>query len=295
MNAESTVARFAGLWGLDEDAQRRQSLAVIEVAYPYNVFVDESAQNRYGGKVMAVTAYVGAFDRWLALEYEWRAILERFEVPLDGKPEHTQPFFHMTDFIARQKQFKNAWPDAKRDEFIERLTMTTSEYTILGVGCCVVEEEFRQLPDDVQNEWREPYYFCIWGILSLLLGVETHYPITIPRPLWFLFDRRKKAVQFAASIFYQVKATKDPTGILGEMGFGEMWKTPQLQAADLLVYETARYKLERDYNLSPSMRKSFEKLKRKNRLLIVYLNREYLDKYVQFVRRAQATEESADS
>ena len=274
-------------------AVRTQSLAVIEVVHPYNAFVDESMQSRYGSTVTAVTAYVGAFDRWLALEDEWRGVLRRFEVPLDGKPEHTEPFFHMTDFIARERQFKNDWPNTKRDEFIERLTMTASEYTTLGVGCCVVDDEFRQLPKDVQNEWREPYYFCTWGILSLLLGVEQYYPITIPRPLWFLFDRRKKAVELAASIFYHVKATKDPTNMLGEMGFGEMWKTPQLQAADLLVYETARHKLERDYNLSPSMRKSFERLKRKNRLLIVYLNREYLDKYVQFVRRAQAIEQSS--
>lgn len=289
--ADSAVSRLAGLWGLDEKAQREQLLAVIDVIYPYNAFVDES----YGSPVAGVAAYVSGFDRWLKLEEEWRGILAKFEVPLDGKPEHLEPFFHTTDFIARKKQFENAWQDAKRDELMARLTTTASEHTVLGVGCCVNQQEYqRGLPDDIRGNWREPYFFCIWGVLGILLGLEDRYPVTLPKPLWFLFDQRKKSVKFAAEIFYTVKRLRDKTGTFGSMGFGEMWNTPQLQAADLLVYETTRSNLERAHNPSVDMRKSLKTLGRKKNLLLIDINEERLQRYVKFVRQAERAESASD-
>jgi hypothetical protein len=122
---------------------------VIENVYPYNVFVDESRQVRLGPAVypaaFGVAAYVATFDRWLELEKRWREILHNFKVPLDGKPEHTEPVFHTTYFIARKRQFKNDWSDEKRDEFMELLTLTASEHTIAGVACCVDEKEYERV------------------------------------------------------------------------------------------------------------------------------------------------------
>jgi hypothetical protein len=292
--AESTVQRFAQLWRLDEHAQRTQSLVMIQTFYPYNVYADESGQERFGRRVFGVASYVATFDRWLQLEERWREILAKFEVPLDGKPEHTEPFFHMTDFIARKKQFDNGWLDAKRDEFIELLTMTASEHTVAGVACCVDEEEYRRvLPADIQAQFREPYFFCVWGILSSLAGMEDRWPITLPKPLWFLFDRKKKAVQHAASVFYTTKTLR-ANNVLESMGFGETWKTPQLQAADLLTYETVRRSLEERHDPSTPLRKSFQRLSRKKNLFVIHMNEDRLNRYVELARDADRKATSGD-
>ena len=288
---ESTVTRLATLWGLSEYAQSRQALAVIEVCYPYNAYVDESIQERHGTKVISVAAYVAAFDRWLEFESEWKGILRKYEVPLDGNPEHTEAFFHTTDFIARQKQFKNDWPDRKRDEFIERLAVTASEYPILGVATCINEEQYaRALPEDIRGRWREPYFFCVWGVLGMLSLIEKKFAVALPKPVWVLFDRRQKAVQFAAQIFHAVKDLSEQKNVFGEMGFGEMWRTPQLQAADLLVYAAARNRAERDHDAEAATYKPLQTLSRNKKLLIIHVEEDPLREYVKFVRRAEQAE-----
>lgn len=268
---------------------------MIERFYPYNAFVDESRQERFGSSVFGVAAYVATFDRWLELEQRWREILHNFGVPLDGKPEHTEPFFHMTTFIARQKQFNNDWSDAKRDDFMELLTTTAAEHTVTGVTCCVDEAEYkRTLPTDIRSEFREPYFFCVWGVLSALAGLETRFHIVLPdEPLWFLFDRREKAVELASRIFYTAKRLR-ANQVFGEMGFGEMWKTPQLQAADLLTYEAVRRSLEERHNPTIPLRKSLQVLGRKKNLYFVHFDEERLKRYVELVREADRLQGNQD-
>ena len=293
--AESTVARFAQLWRLNEHAQRIQTLVIIQKFYPYNVFADESRQTRFDLPIFGVAAYVATFDRWLQLEERWREILRKFEVPLDGKPEHTEPFFHMTDFIARKKQFENDWPDSKRDEFVELLTLTASEHTVAGVACCVNEEEYRRvMPADIQAHFREPYFFCVWGVLSSLAGMEDRWPITLPTPLWFLFDQKKKAVELASRVFYTTKTLR-ANNVLESMGFGEMWKTPQLQAADLLTYEAVRRSAEERHDPSAPRRRSFETLSRKGNLFVIHMNEDRLKRYVELARDAEKAATSGDN
>lgn len=263
-------------------------MALVETIYPYNAFLDESIQNRHGATIVGVAAYVASFDRWLALEVEWRGILKRFEVPLDGKEGHTEPFFHMTDFIARRAQFDNDWWNEKRDAFMERLTTAASEHTVAGVGVCVNAEEYdRVLPKEIQGFWREPYFFCVWGVMQTLSTLEERFSIVLPTPIWCLFDRRQKARRFAPEIFYTVKdQSKSPT-TFGQMGFGEMWNTPQLQATDLLVYEATRRKVDCDHEPSIAMRQSLTTLARKKKLLLVDVTEDGLRAYVEFARKAQ--------
>jgi hypothetical protein len=288
---ESTVRRLAGLWGISASAQRNQSLALVETIYPYNAFADESQQARFGRSVFGVAAYVAAFDRWIELEQRWREILHHFKVPLDGHPEHTEPFFHMTDFIARKEQFKNDWSDSKRDSFIELLTGIASDHTVTGVACCIDIDEYRRvLPDDVQDKFREPYFFCVWGVLSALSGLEDRFPIVLPnKPLWFLFDRKKKATKLASEIFYTVKELR-ANHVLGEMGFGAMWNTPQLQAADLLTYEAIRRSLEERDDPERPRRKSLQRLDRKGNLHFIHLNEDRLKRYIELVREADLSD-----
>lgn len=285
--AESTVMRFAQLWGISEGEFAIRSLAMVEIYYPYNAFVDESRQSRFGPAIYGVAAFVATFDRWLELEQRWREILHKFEVPLDGKPDHTEPFFHMTDFIARQKQFANDWSNDKRNEFIELLSRTAADHTVVGVACCVNEEEYqRVLPADIQEQFKKPHFFCIWGVLSSLAGLESRWSIALPTPLWFLFDRKKKSVEHAARVFYTTKQLR-ANAVLGEMGFGSMWNTPQLQATDLLVYEAVRRSAEERHDATLKARPPLQQLSRKGNLFIIHMDEERLSRYVELAREAE--------
>jgi len=230
------------LWGLSKSDQREQVSAVIEVYYPYNAFADESIQDRHGIKATGVAAYLATFDNWLKCEEEWRGILRHYKVPLDGKKGHDEPFMHMTDFVAGKKQFHNDWPNAKRDAFMERLTMTISEHTILGVSVSVIDQDFQQaLDSSALGFWREPYFFCLWGAITTFMGLDERYEgMALPYPLWFLLGDRQKAREFGARIFHSVRILNGHPERFGSVGFGDAWRTPQIQAADILAYEGVR-------------------------------------------------------
>ena len=56
----ASIQAFARLWLIGEQEFGCRSLIVIQK--PYNVFVDESVQNRHGEDALAVTGYVASFE-----------------------------------------------------------------------------------------------------------------------------------------------------------------------------------------------------------------------------------------
>ncbi len=292
---ESPVRRFAMLWGLSEADQRKQVWAVIETYYPYNAFVDESIQERHGIKATGVAAYVATFDNWLKLEQEWRGILDFYKVPLDGKKGHDQPCMHMTDFIARKVQFENDWSDQKRNDFMERLTMTISEHTIVGISVSVIDADFeRALDSGARGFWREPYFFCLWGTMTNVMSLDDRFEgMAIPYPLWFLLGDRQKARAFGAELFHAARVLNGHPERFGSVGFGAAWRTPQIQAADLLAYESARRRIELKNNPKVAMRPSLKKLIRKDKVLLMEMNEQNLRKYMQFVSDAPRADQAS--
>jgi len=110
------------------------------------------------------------------------------------------------------------------------------------------------------------------------------------KPIWCLFDSRQKAREFAPRIFHIVKLQCERPNTFGEMGFGEMWRTPEIQAADLVVYEGARHLIEKQHNPNARMRESLRKLGRKQKLFMIEVTEERLQAYVELSRKAQAGE-----
>jgi siroheme synthase (precorrin-2 oxidase/ferrochelatase) len=120
-----------------------------------------------------------------------------------------------------------------RDALMERLTMTASEYTTTGVSVTVNNEHFeRILPSAVQGFWRDPYFFCAWRVLQSLFIVEEQWTVDLEKlkPLWFLLTLAKRQSRFAAEIFYAVKSQSKQPNAFGNMVFGEICRTPQIQA-----------------------------------------------------------------
>lgn len=215
-----------------------------------------------------------------------------FKVPILDPEKQTKPFFHMTDFISRQKQFRNDWTDDTRNAFVGRLSTLASENTILGVGCGLIREEYEHsIPVDIRGEWRDPWYFLVFSCLSTLVGVQKIYQVAVPSPIYCLFDCKNKFVEMAGRIFYATKDDQeiDSKRLLGEMAFGSKEEIPPLQAVDLLAYSVVRNWVEEQHNPDKHF-KTYEVLNSRRTLFTPFLRSQHLRTYVEFVRRRQAGE-----
>jgi hypothetical protein len=109
-----------------------------------------------------------------------------------------------------------------------------------------------------------------------------------------MFDRKQKAVGLGSTIFSTTKNLR-ANQVLGQMTFGEMWNTPQLQATDLLTYEAVRRSLEERHDPSTPIRRSLQRLGRKGNLYLIHLDEERLRRYLQLVRDAEQKVTLSDS
>jgi len=249
----------------------------VKITPPYHVYIDDSTQDRYGKKVVAIGAYVATVESWARFENDWAGVLRRGPFP----------FFHATDFLARQPPFKNDWTDNQRNEFMERITTTASEYPILGVSGAILCEEYdRVFPATIRQGWRDPRFFALHSVLAWLHGVLTAEDsrMSLPKPLNFLIERQRGFVGKAIELFYAIKEKFDSTGVFGEIGHGDRIMYPPLQAADLLVYEATRNLVEGEHDPAFEMRKPFEILKRQHNIMPLELRSDLLEQYVEFMR-----------
>jgi len=194
-----------------------------------------------------VTAYIGTFDSWIKAEIEWQQVLDHF-----GVSE-----LHFTDFMAREDEFKNDWSDSQRDEFMERLCTIASQRPIMGVGCAIRQHDWvNGLESELRDEWKDPYYFCIYGVLSLIRSYAVQGKIALPLPLFFLFDNKPKFEGAALKLYREYQAAHDPDGkIFGDLAFGSRKKYKPLQIADLLVGVINRRFAEMIHKIQPDSSK----------------------------------------
>lgn len=275
----ASVRSFAELWMLNERARRSAALVIVQLHKPYTCYADESVQTnpRTGHEFYAATAYVATFESWIAIESEWRKILRHFGIP----------GLHMTDFMARQGEFKNDWSDQKRDRFIERLCTTVAERTIMGVGCAVAKHDYEAaLPQDLREAWISPYYFCVYDTLSLINGSERRLRISLPKPLYFLFDSKKGFEGNALKLYREYQRLADPKEeVFGGIAFGSRDKYVPLQAADSLVHVVARRFREMADALPYKMKKPLDILDRHGNIVVAFPSEPILRKYIEFARR----------
>lgn len=268
---------LARCWRIGEKNFAERTIVAVNIIPPYHVYIDDSTQDRYGKKVVAIGAYVATVEAWARFERDWSGVLRRGPFP----------YFHTTDFFARQPPFQNNWTNEKRNEFMERITITASEYPILGVEAAILCEEYEQIfPREIKDGWRDPRLFALHSLLVWLHGMIAHKDsrLSVPKPLHFLIERQKGFVDKAIKLFLAIKAKFDTTGVLGEIGCGDRLTYPPLQAADLLVYEATRNLIEGEHNPAAETRKPFEKLKRQHNIMPLELRGEILRQYVKFLR-----------
>jgi hypothetical protein len=265
----------------------------------FNVFhgyMDESGTHA-GSEVVAVAGYLATFDNWLRFESEWCQAMRLYCVE----------DFHMSEFEGHFKEFgdNNYWTPEIRTRLIERVCQMCEQHSVLGLGCAVVRDDYeRALPSDIQDEFRDPYYYCLYTCLQMLVAHRDDTRIDALKPINFLFDRKDGRFRlgstmvgwqaYATEVFDRIKPGLDELGhVIGELTFGKRVDYPELRAADLLVYETG--KLYRQWLNEPSrpLRKSMRHLLKRKNLLITFQTQVKLRNYIRVVEGVQRGETAA--
>jgi hypothetical protein len=192
-------------------------------------------------------------------------------------------------FLARQKEFKNDWSDAKRNLFMERLCTVASQRPILGVGAAISQSDWEGgLSKSLRDEWKHPYYFCIYGMLSLIrTKVLRDRSSSLPVPLFFLFDDKPKFEGAARTLYREYQSSYDPKEqIFGGMDFGSRKKYKPLQIADLLVGVINKRFEEMTQAVDPELSKIKQlDLLFKKEIAISFPTAELLRQFPEFARR----------
>lgn len=211
---------------------------MVELAKPRNVHMDESRQDLWGVPIYSVCGYVSTYQGFFDLDEEWSGFLKKSGITT----------FHTTEFMYRKNEFKNNWTNDERNAFIDRLAWIASEHTTLGIGTSIREDAFNEVfgdTRDAKESWRDPYGFCLWSCLIMLLTLEDWSRVRLQKPLNILFDNKPEFAGTAHRIFDMLKVMNDPKGLtFGDLAFGDKRKHPSLQAADLIAYETTRHWIE---------------------------------------------------
>ena len=253
----------------------------IEVFHKANTYVDESVRTDRETKewLCCVTAYTASFDSWIQAELEWQQVLDSFKVSE----------LHLTDFLSREAEFKNDWSNEKRNLFMERLCTIASQRPIFGVGCAITQHDWETgLAASVREEWKDPYHFCIYGLLSLIRTKVLRDRASLPLPLFFLFDNKPKFEGAALKLYRDYQQEYDPDEqIFGDLAFGSRKKYKPLQAADLLVGVINRRFEEMTHGIGPElskMKKPMDLLFKKE-IAITFPTAEKLKEFADFAQR----------
>jgi hypothetical protein len=269
--------RLAAGWRIGEEHYGERALMASTITRPYTVYIDDSTQCRHGKRVVGIGAYIGTVESWARFEADWKGVLRRGPFP----------YFHTTDFLSRKPPFNNGWSDHQRNEFMERITTTASEYPTFGINAALVCDEYdATFPPHLQQGWRgDPRLFAFFSLLVLLHGMLTDKQnvLSFPLPLHFLIERQRGFIGNAIELFYAAKAKFDTSGVFADIHQGDDQTYPALQAADVLVYEAVRRLVEAEHDPDTGMRKPFEVLRRKDNILPLELRGELLSKYVEFM------------
>jgi hypothetical protein len=254
----------------------------IEVFHKATTYVDESIRTDRETQqwLYCVTAYTASFNSWIEAEREWQGVLDSFGVSES----------HLTDFLARKKEFKNDWSDAKRNLFMERLCTVASQRPIMGIGAAISESDWKSgLSQSLRDEWKDPYYFCIYGMLSLIRSkVFRDTARSLPLPLFFLFDNKPKFQGAALELYREYQTAHDPKGeIFGGIDFGSRKKYKSLQIADLLVGLVNRRFEEMTRAVDPELSKIKKPLDLlfKKEIVISFPTAEMLRQFPEFAQR----------
>lgn len=197
------------------------------------MYADDSASEK-DQRVFAVAGYLGEASQWDKLAVEWMSVLH------DPSWPTKVPEFRMADCVARGGEFRS-WPRERCKDLVQRLVevITNPSYpSLIGIGGAVVLSDFDKVTASHEDRGRG-YLTGFKYAVSIALSL-----VDLSRDfIEFVFDEQDKFEGYACESFRELR--KELPGEFQDKLFNPSFRTSkftiQLQAADLLAWETSKH------------------------------------------------------
>lgn len=194
-------------------------------------FFDESGDIGLGD-IFAIGGVAGSLDHWGNFAQEWSAILKHAD--LDD--------FHMNEFENRRGYFEG-WEEARKRDLLKPLVDLIVGSPVIAFGATFDLAVWNQLSDRMKRRWVDPYLLVFQVVVQILAQISKS--VGEGHTISYIFDRKDKFRAKAEDAFNQLRDMPDRSGRehMGEILFRDRPTVPELQAADMFVYELRKYEL----------------------------------------------------
>ena len=262
---------------------------LIRLGFPYDTggrgwvlvlkgYFDESFHGKNDQRIAAVAGYITTEKRWNQFARNWRDLVLR---PFGLKT------FHMADCEAGRGEFAG-WAKDRRDTLMKIAIPIIRTWTLFGSGSAVVVKDYEELTHGHSKQGhpylQSSYAFCFWSVMHWLLRDAKSYRSRV-QPIALYFDRKERVAGQTKRYFDAFCRDMDKEERLVSLVYADDAQVVQLQAADVLAYETGKHLLNRLYDPKRPMRKSLEVLLAKKNLSVGYFDRNNLRPLIQRIKR----------
>jgi hypothetical protein len=199
------------------------------------------------------TTYVG-MSACFGLAHDWAAFDDRWRKAL---ADNLAPYLHMREFAHRRGPFKG-WEEERRRALMAACLDAVAQSALALSGVVIRCGDFRRLPSEIQNGFKNPYYLCFQDCLSFAeIGayVKGH-----TEPVNLVYSELDEFRTQFRGLFNIRKRTSYDAKHFGSLEFQNMRTVPGLQLADLVAYELTHFYYSKDTRPEASVREPLRRL-----------------------------------
>jgi len=196
-----------------------------------SVFFDDSGTHAES-QVAVAACFISDKPRWADFDEKWRVLLE----------DEQFTCFHMSDFLAREGEFKN-WNDEKRERVFNRVLGIVDKCAWQGYATAVIKNDYdRAITGKLREKIGDRHYtFAVQGCIFYLQQFMHQKEAD---GIQYVFDRMTKGHGEIGDLFSDL--VHDPAGDYfgiheGGWSFQSKKRFLPLQSADILACEAYRY------------------------------------------------------
>lgn len=197
-----------------------------------SVYLDDSGkESDPRGQYVVMAGYLATDSHWSFFQGAWVHLL------LKHKIDH----IHMRHLIPLQGVYNDlGWNTAKRDEVLADFIGAIKNADLIGFGVAIDAVAYRSiLPEAFRKKEGDAQQFCFLRIARMLANRMKRAGLDDFLALTFDTDREFAAARFR--LFLEIW-NRDPEArvYLASIAFADVLKYPQLQAADMLAWESRK-------------------------------------------------------
>jgi hypothetical protein len=223
---------------------------------PFTAYFDDSGTHAQANVAVAA-CFISTVDKWIQLERLWNETNEKEKFGI----------FHMADFVARTKQFKN-WEDSKRERVIRELIRIIKTNVYVSVMGAVIKVDYdAEVTGDARRYLGQTHYsFNVRSCLNFIRQWREKNNFT--NPIHYVFAAGSKGNGELNDLFISAVGPENRADAYLKVGikkngwtFARKEDAVALQSADILAWET--YKHMKDSVLARNkkqMRASFKSM-----------------------------------